>query len=205
VDVAPPPGDDAAEASAPGQLTFTVDTTAPTIDLTAGGTLDWIHWGSNDARSVDRKAAGSGAISAFASIGTNAVTQYNDNPTSFSWSDGAPTATESGTTTGIYVSGVNHGVSLDVAADTAPRTLRLYVGGYKGAAELDARLSDGSATPITDRSKSYSNGAFDAVYTIVFAAGRPGERVSITWTLWRDDATLPGDTGNATLQAAALQ
>ena len=46
------------------------------VNLTAEGTLDWVHWGLTTERDVDRKSGGANQISAVATTGN--PTWFND-------------------------------------------------------------------------------------------------------------------------------
>src|SRR5947209_14726795 len=62
-----------------------------TVDLTAAGPLDWVHWGLYTSTSLDRKAGVAPLISNFTLIdssnGFAFVYQYSDNANGYSWSD----------------------------------------------------------------------------------------------------------------------
>lgn len=173
-----------------------------TVDLTAEGTADWIHWGLTNATDVDYKSNVVRKISNFTELGTNAIQQYGDNFTAFSWSDGIPDGTVSGTTTGVFVTGATNGFELTVPADTNSRTLRIYAGLYGAQGRFQAYLSDLSAPPFTDMSVSNVYGNSYVVYTITYAAASPGQTLKVLYS----SANL-FDTvyGNVTLQAGTLQ
>lgn len=189
-----------------GTLTGSVTSPTPAADLTAEGTVDWAHWGLTNGASFDRKAGVAQRISNVTPINatTNAFLHYGDDFTSYSWSDGTPTASESGSTTGIFIYGTNNpavGFSLTVPATNTPRRLKLYVGLYSGQARLDAWLSDWSALPYSDSSLSvaYQNGY--AIYSIVFASTNAGATLNVTWTSVQ---LFDANYGNITWQAATL-
>ena len=105
-------------------------TPAPSsVDLTATGTSDWIHWGLTSSSSIDRKAGVTPQISSFTTVGGTA-SRYSPPPgvrVDFTWSDGTPTASAT-TATGVYLKGVGNRSELSVPADTASKTLTLYAG-----------------------------------------------------------------------------
>src|SRR5467141_4433 len=70
---------------------FSPVTAGTALDLTAEGTLDWAHWGLVSTNSFDHKNGVTQKISDFTVLGTQAVQQYADNFTAYSWTDGAPT------------------------------------------------------------------------------------------------------------------
>jgi hypothetical protein len=169
------------------------------INLTSEGTRDWIHWGrTNDW--MDRKAGVTAQISDFAQLGTNLVERYADNYSAFSWSDGTPTASDAGTTTGVFTHGAEDGFELVAAADTSTRTLRVYVGLYGAQGEFQAWLSDFSAPPYTDTSLQNVGNAY-AVYELTYRAASAGQSLIVQYRPLR---LLDRNFGNVTLQSATL-
>ena len=184
-----------------GTLAGTVANPPSQVNLTVEGTADWAHWGLNSPTSFDHKSGVGQSISDFTVLGFHPVMQYSNNYTRFSWSDGTPVQTANGTPTGVFIIGQNSGFHLTVPADTTPRRLKLYVGGYGMQANFQAWLSDFSAAAYTDCSVS---NVFDddyAVYTLDYAAAKAGESLIIQY---RVDTLFDGDFGNVTLQAATL-
>jgi len=173
-----------------------------TIDLTSEGSEDWAHWGLTNADSFDQKAGVLQKISNFSALGTHAVQQYSINYTAFDWSDGTPTPETVGTTTGVFITGRTNGFELSVPADTTPRQLKLYVGGYGAQGNFQAFLSDASARAFTDTSLSNVFGNIYALYTLNYAAASGGQALTIRY---RTLALFDFDFGNVTLQAATLQ
>src|SRR5437762_14305223 len=91
---------------------FTAIPKGTAINLTAAGTLDWVHWGLYTDTSIDRKAGVALWISDFTPVAntneTNAavsVYQFSDNFNGYSWSDGTPTANVTNSTTGVWAYG----------------------------------------------------------------------------------------------------
>ena len=115
-------------------------------------------------------------ISNFTSLGANAVEQYADNYTAFSWWDGTPTANVTDTTTGVFVTGVTNGFRLTAPADAQPRQMNIYLGGYGMQSEFQAYLSDLSAPPYTDTSVSNVYGTSYLVYTVNYTAASAGQK-----------------------------
>lgn len=148
------------------------------INLSTEGTTDWIHLGLTAPSDVNREATGGSKIVESANSG---LTQYTTYSTSFSWSDGAPTAAASNTTNGVYVLGTNRGFTITAPADTTTHTLRLCLN-VGGTASLTAHLSDGSAGDYTDTQSNSNNGAI-WLYTLRYAAASNAQSLSITWLL----------------------
>ena len=195
----------------PGQLLGAADPAPGSVDLTAEGTEDWVHWGQGGKDGVNRKATGSSKIGALLDIGTGYRDATVGEGMSVRWSDGAPTAKVDDTHAGLWLNGVGHGYRFSAPADTRERTLRVYVSGIEGAGcALTAHLSDGSApdyvSPTFDGNLSNAwsavPGGFTGVYTLRYRAAGPGQTLVVTWTL----ATEPNRfLGQARLQAVTLR
>src|SRR5205823_5470973 len=102
-----------------------------------------------------------------------------------------------------YPIALGSGFRLTVPADTSQKTLEVFVGAYAGEGQLQASLSDGSASPFTSRPpmtvNNLSNGP-SGVFILNYSANSTGQTLTVTWTL-----TQPhGSAANVTLQAAAL-
>ena len=127
------------------------------VNLSAIGKLDWVHWGLYTDTSLNRKGSVSPRISNFTLVGdTNsflAAYQYADNFNGYSWQDGAPVASVTNTTTGVWAYAfpvsIGSGFQITVPADTTERTLQVFVGAFAAAGRLEAVLSDGSAPSFT--------------------------------------------------------
>jgi hypothetical protein len=171
------------------------------VDLTSEGTNDWIHWGLVNAASLNRKSAVTPKLGNFTVIGTNAVLRYEDNFSSYSWTDGTPTTEQEGSTTGVYVFGLDNGFELNLPASLQPRTVKIYVGLFAARGKFEAWLSDFSAPPFIDTSlTNFYNNAY-RVYTLNYTAASAGQTLKV-----RHTAGINYDFvfGNVTLQAAAL-
>src|SRR5678816_2585384 len=72
---------------------FTAIPTGSSIDLSAAGPLDWIHWGLYTETSLDRKAGVTPLISNLKLLddinGFSYLYQYSDNPSGYNWCDGS--------------------------------------------------------------------------------------------------------------------
>ncbi|HXJ58716.1 MAG TPA: Ig-like domain-containing protein [Verrucomicrobiae bacterium] len=182
-----------------------------TVNLSAAGPVDWVHWGLYSEASVDRKVGVLPLISGFTTVldegDTNAFVyayQFADNYNGYSWNDGTPLQAITDTHTGVWAYGepnIGTGFEFTVPADDTERTLKVYVGAYAAQGRFEATLSDSSAGPYSDSSFDNKNGSGPSgTYTITFAAASAGQTLNIRWTVlqnFRPD-------GNVTLQAAAL-
>ncbi len=177
-----------------GSLSGTASTSAVTVNLTAEGTLDWMHWGDS---AVNRKTGVTPQLSNYTVVGTAPVLQYCCDPRSVSWTDGTPTGSATNNQNGIFVYTIGDGFSITAPADTTPRKLILHVGGWNGAGTLTAHLSDGSAADYTNTAAG-STGQYDGNYTLTYNAANAGQTLTVTWKL------ASGTDGNVTLNAVAL-
>jgi hypothetical protein len=179
------------------------------INLTTEGKIDWIHWGLRNETSLNRKATVTSQISDFTVLyNTNlsfvSAFQYSDNFNGYSWADGRQESFVTNTTTGVYVVGgfnpnETNGFQFTVPADTAPRTLKVYVGTYAARGRFQASLSDHPTSYTNTALINFSNGP-GGVYTINFSADSTNQTLTIRWTA----SSKTQIDGNVTLQAAAL-
>src|SRR5690606_18618837 len=93
--------------TSPGSLTFSNAPPPANVDLTAEGTADWAHWGLGGANGFNRKSGAAPQISNYTKIGSGAVRSFTDNPTLYSWTDGAPVSTVTDTGSALYIMGLN--------------------------------------------------------------------------------------------------
>ena len=175
------------------------DSPPSSVNLTSEGTLDWAQYGYASGTSFCHKATGGGLIGDPTGFGGAVFHWYGGNYTSFNWTDGNPLTTEAGTQNGIYTEDTpGQGYQILVAADTTPRTLKLYCGGWASLGKLTATLSDGTTATYLDIAGNEGTNYY-CVYTIEFQASQPGVQLIIQWEL----NTVPGD-GNTNLIAASL-
>lgn len=177
-------------------LTVTRGEVPALVDLTAAGPVDWVHWGLLGTGQPVRKRNGSGEIRDEGGRGDRE--SYSNNPEAYTWRDGAPVASASGTTSGVYTCGAGNGFALAVVADGELRTARLYAGLWASRARLDVRFSTGGPAHRLRMEDPHTQQA--AEFTIRFRAPR-GAKLLIHWTV---EESL-GDCGNVALQAMALR
>jgi hypothetical protein len=190
------------QQSQPGQSGQPVLTVTPAgvpnvVDLSTEGTVDWIHWGLRDSRSVDRKRGGSGGI--VEPDGQSPRGAYANNPQTFTWRDGDPTRTSSRTPTGVYACGTGNGFTLAVPAGAQARTLRLYAGVWRARGKLVLSLP---AEGVTATASVENGGAIQtAQFTITFRAPKGGS----LQVRWATEQTFDRSCGNVNMQAVTLQ
>ncbi len=187
--------------SSGGAITGAMSFPPSSVDLTSEGTGDWAHFGRSNANSVNRKTNTEPHIN-MTLLGTATPARSTNYNTSFAWTDGTPLTSESGTRTCIYVPGFTNGFSITVPADTASRTLKVYVGLYGAAGTLQAFLSDGSAAAYIDATLDDIFSDRYAVYTIGYRAASPGQVLTVHYRATR---LYDMDFGSLTLAAISLE
>jgi len=163
-------------------LAGTLATPPTLVNLTTEGTADWIHWGLIDETSVNRKSGVTPMLGDYTVIGTSPVQRYDDNPSSFAWSDGTPTTSVANTPTYLYVTGVGNGFEYSVPADTTLRTVKVYVGVWAAQGQMTATLSDNSTSSYSDSSLINTTDHAHGVYTFQYRAAPPGHSLVIRWS-----------------------
>ena len=206
VDLAAPPGLDLSPPSpdlrqVAGHLSGAVaDSANRTVDLTSGA-RDWVHFGLNAPGDLNRKAGITPLISNFTPLAVATLHRFTDNHVTFTWSDGSPTASSSGTTSGVYYNSSPKGFQITAPADTATRTLKVYVSAYQADFVLTAHLSDSSAPDYTDtQTNNVNSTSIYREYTFVYNAATVG-KLQVSWY----DSVDHNGVGNVTLSAAVLQ
>jgi len=184
-----------------GLLSASLATPGASVDLTAEGAVDWAHWGLVSSTSFNHRAAVAQQISNYTQIGSGAVQRQKASPTSYSWSNGTPTASVTGTPSGVFTIGTGAGFRVTVPADTTTRVLNLYVGLWAAQGKLEVTLSDGSAASFVDTSLINQTATSNGLYTLSYRAASSGQTLTIRWTA----QTTFNTYGNITLQAATLQ
>jgi hypothetical protein len=123
------------------------------VDLTAQGTLDWVHWGYEGTESVTRKRQVEALIGPLELVLPSAdpfgVRPVDDDNTLYGWTDGEPTLVVSETPTGVYVTGVGASVSVSTPAAERPRRLVAHFGGWNARLGLAVELE--GAEPVMDQ------------------------------------------------------
>jgi hypothetical protein len=184
-----------------GILKGIVTTPPASVSVSVEGQIDWAHWGLDNANSFNHRSGIASRISDITKIGSGPLKQLTDYAASLSWTNGTPTATSAGTTTGIYIEGLNHGFQITTPADQTLRRLKVYVGLYGARGRFEASLSDFSGPTYGDASL---NNVFDnsaGVYTVYFAAASSNQTLNVKYTATElHDA----DFGNVTFEAATL-
>ena len=186
------------QSASGGSLTGSVATPPNSQNLSTQGTTDWAHWGLAAPSDFNHKAGVVSQISNYTVIGSAIAYQSTGSPAGFSWTGGTPTSSSGGTNTGVYVSGQNGGFEIAAAADTTPRTLRLYVGVSGAAGRIAAHLSDNSAPDYVDSSLNNANGLTAGVYVLTYSAASAGQTLTVTYI--QNNNT----SGNVILQAASM-
>jgi hypothetical protein len=168
------------------------------VDLTAEGRRDWVHWGEQGTFSLERDKDGGFAILE----GTPTAPRFRHalSPTQFRWTGGDPVDHSNGTTTGIRTCGAGNGFTISAPAATSNRTLRLYVAVLSAKGTLSARLTAGSAT--ASATLEQRNGVFaPAVFTLTYRAPKAA-KINLSWTTTQ---AFGNGCGGVALEAATLR
>jgi len=172
------------------------------VNLTSEGTSDWAEWGYLSASNFNYRALGGRQISDITRIGTNIVNRLTDFQTQFSWNDGTPVGSASGSRNAVFVGGLTNGFEISAPADTNTRTLRVYVGLYGAQGNFQAWLSDFSGLAYADTTVTNQFGNSYAVYSITYTAATNHQRLIVRYTAQNLYDT---DFGNVAIAAATLQ
>ena len=179
-------------------LTWTRNVPAATADLTAEGPLDWAHWGANGS-APNRKAGVTSLISDFTNNGSPSISPSTNNPTSFSWSDGSPQMSNSGTTSHVYFKGeANVTVTLTVATAASKRTSFFYLCLNRTRARFDIDFTDGSMAPTSEELEK-NDGAMCVRYDVDYSSPNAAARLRVRWTM----LTIV-DPANTTVRISAV-
>jgi hypothetical protein len=167
------------------------------VDLTAEGTIDWVHWGEQGRYALERNANGGFAILE----GTPGPERrrHTVSPERFRWTGGSPLAEAKGVTSGVRACGKGSGFTLSAPAGTRNSTLRLYLGVLAGRGKLEVSLSDGGK-PVTDTVEQTGASMTTIAYTVSYSATGTG-KISVKWIT---DESFSEDCGGVALQAATL-
>lgn len=170
-------------------LSHVITPAAASLDLSAAGSRDWVHPVDGCRKSPQAnllRIDGSGGV----------PVAFDGAAATCAWSDGAPIGNAKDLATGWYITGDGNGFLVSAPAGPAPAVLRLRVGSWNSAAELQATLSDNQATAITQAIPHDGNQRYVDV-TITYSTVIPGQTLLVRW-LQR------GASGNVTLLGAAL-
>jgi len=180
-------------------VTLTTRSTPSSMDLTALGSTDWVHL--NGAK-LNRAADGARALSP-SNRGTRPIAPQGDNPVRYSWTNGTPDATETGTTTGgVFLADSDDlskpaGWNLGVKATDRPQTLQFVAGVWQAAATVTV-TAGGSSTPLLTNTELSAGGSpLSRLFTVTLPAGQES---TISAQLTRRSS---GD-GNVTLAGVVL-
>ena len=184
------------------ELTLTYGAPAAQVDLEQEGTLGWIHWGTttDDEKSLNQKASAVSKLLTYNVTGSTDIRTFEDNFTTFTWTNGTPTATQGGTRNGVYSKTGKPKFHLNRLVGVEPQRWVIYAGVYRCKALLTVALGAGpttrTATAVLD------NGDHGYMrYVIDHRAKDPATPLIVTWEL--TNAYDPSNS-NVTLAAATL-
>ena len=213
------------QSSSSPTLQATVNVAPSSVDLSAEGRLDWIHWGylesdqsstaqfighpvrvdcQTNTHCMNRKQNGNAQISDFTTVGSFDTSKLpyrlyvRDIPTHFSWSDGSPVSSVADARTQVYIAGVGNGYQIQIPADQTIHTFRLYIGIWNSKVQYTASLSDVSAPDYINTSLAANSSTY--VFTFTYRAASPNQKLLVTLTILADYGGA-----NSSLSAATLQ
>jgi PKD repeat protein len=171
------------------------------FDLTAYGTTDWRQVGTSG---YNTKLGGPGYVGIPAGFGGSTPGGFSDSPRTMSFSDGTPTGSASGLTTGTFYPSADNtsGGEGTLHADTTLRVARFAVGCYNGTLHIDLTLSDSSAGPLNVETSivASASAAATGVVEIQYQAATDGQ--TLTYRIWNETA---GAFSNASIQGISLR
>ena len=182
----------------PGSIALVRGSVPATVDLTAEGTRDWVHWGEQSTFSLERDKNGGFAILEGAPVAPRF--RHALSPQRFSWTGGDPVDHSDGTPTGIRTCGKGNAFTISAPAGTGTSTLHLYLGVISARGQLTVSLSTGSATASTSIEQR-SGSITTAVLTLRYRAPKAG-KINVKWNTAEAFGT---GCGGVTLEAATLQ
>ncbi|MET7279900.1 sugar-binding protein [Kribbella sp. NPDC005582] len=154
--------------------------TAPPVgmNLTAEGPDDWMHL---DGSTINRRTGGSANLAVANKRVGATIGAQNDNPVTYSWSNGVPTASQPGTRQGgiFFADGAPlnadltdaYGYDLTIPAATSPRSVRFVSGAWRATVQISVFLN-GSSTPAAVSTDLVSSDApVTRLFELPLAAG----------------------------------
>lgn len=201
-----PDGNASLAAVAVRELPVTVDNVTldsenvpESLDLTAQGTVDWIHLSG----ATLNRAQNGGVLTVANRNPDRVISAQSDNPVVYRWNNGTPQAEQAGTRQGgVFLASSDDmsrpaGFDLTVAADDRARTLRFTSGVWQASTRISVTVN-GESAPLVATDELTAGGT--PVSRLFSVNLRPGDDAVVT-------AQLTGRTsgdGNVTLGAAVL-
>ena len=208
-----PPADGAAgvDASSDGEagpptplLALSMTAPPPDLDLEVEGTTAWIHWGrtTNDEDSMNEKASAPGAIPTFSLSGSTDLRTYEDNITTFRWTNGTPVASENGTKNGVYSKTNKPKFTLRRKAGvTSAMRMVVYAGVFKATGRFTVTLGAAPDAPTASMDLDDTNKAYGR-FAIDYRTPDAESELVIAWELVK---AYDPNNSNVTLAAATLR
>ncbi|MEV6417842.1 sugar-binding protein [Kribbella sp. NPDC051718] len=188
-------------ASAAGP-SFTATAPPVSMDLTGEGPSDWLHLDGSTINRSTGVPAGTARLAVANRQAGAAIGAQNDNPVTYSWTNGTPTATQAGTRQGgiFFADGANVGVDLTgpygydltVPAAASGRAVRFVSGAWRAAATVSVYLNGATTPSFVSSDLVSTNDAVTRLYELTIGAG---DSARISAQLLRKTH----DSGNVTL------
>ncbi|BCL78101.1 serine/threonine protein kinase [Ktedonobacteria bacterium brp13] len=163
------------------------------VNLSNGGSIDWVHWGYGGGYNVDSK---SGATQYIGPVSWNTgIRSDTDQSNDFSWYNGTPHGSVSGITSGTDIPGT---ASFSVRSDPTPHTLTLYLGAYRAKGTLVISFRGTTVyTSSFDMSHDPTNAGDNTVYVIHYSS-TVTSNIDISYSM-----TVAGGGANCVILEAA--
>jgi serine/threonine protein kinase len=187
-----------APATAVGLLKISQAPAPKQVDLTAEGTIDWLHWGHGGTDNLNRKKDVQLQLSTWTRTGAGKIEKFDKFPVQFVWKDGFPTTNSTSNASGVFAEKVGNGFEFSLPADTTLKTLRVYVRAFKCTGKFEAKLSDSSASEASNTISNKEDGT-SQTEMIHFRAKSPGQKLNVKFTMTEDFGG-----GNVSMQAETL-
>ncbi len=184
-----------------GRLTAKGDSAQTEMNLTAEGSIDWVHFGDtpHSPNVTIRKNGSPHIVSDFLNIGAGELITYVDDLRPIIWLDG-PLAHAFTNRNGVFTKEIGHGFAIEAPADPTTKTLTVHVGGWRCSGAFSAHLSDDAeGTQDYADSTVIAPNQFARNYTVTYQAGSPGQTLTVKWVMDSNH----GDS-NITIASAAL-
>lgn len=155
-----------------------------------------------------RKSGGGSTITIGKYGSTPELYTYNDSPRGVSYTGGTPQASDSGWISGCY-DGTNDGggttvgggLTVTAPASTTKRRLRIYWGTWACRCTVQASLSDGSASAVSNTTTIDTPSGGTGYIEVEYEAGSGGQTLLVNFFTNRVDSAY----GNTTIQAATVK
>jgi hypothetical protein len=170
-------------------LKLRIDDSPAQVTLSDSVNTDWIVWGADGSTPSATRKTNAGLISDLTFLSGATVEAGPFSYVQFNWTGGDLIASATAALPQIGVFETDAGFQITVPANTSVQTLKLFalIGGQ--GARLDASISDGGSTAITDTSVTSLDNA-EKTYSIDFRAASAGQTLTVQLKLTDSNSYL---------------